>query len=244
MSRSLIPTCALLACALAAEATAQTWDEQFANLDAWRPLRVHDTQADRIEAEDGALVLALDTLGTDDATVKLRGVEARRELTIPKAGAPLVVQVELDWNGQENGSYLTLGLALVPPRPANQPPQRPHDAQTALAFEFVGVPPGKNARPFLWWRTAGGLRPLYTEGWPQPKREDRVGRPVARTRITLEVTGEAVRLLENDRELYKGPGTFSGPCRLQLFATGHSNYPLRTLKVHRVQVDAPAGGDE
>lgn len=226
--------------------------ERFAQgLSAWEPVRVADTRADRIEVEQGHLVLSLDTLGTRDETVKLRGVRSKRAWTIPAEGPPLRIEVELDWNAQRNGCYLSAGFALVPPRPAPRPgslpppEQAPHDLPAALAFEFVGVPPGKNARPFLWWRKARGLRPLYTEGWPQPKREERTGRKVARTRVTLELSAERVRLLEGKKELYAGAGVaLEGPHHLLLFVRGHSNYAARTVLFHEARVDrAPAKGE-
>ena len=196
----------------------------------------------------GRLVLSLDTLGTRDETVKLRGVRSKRAWTIPSEGPPLRVEVELDWNAQRNGCYLSAGFALVPPTPAPQagtppPPERaPHELPAALAFEFVGVPPGKNARPFLWWRKAHGLRPLYTEGWPQPKREQRTGRKVGRVRVALELSAKRLRLLEGGRELYVGEGvSLVGPLHLLLFVRGHSNYSERTVLFHEARVSAAAG---
>tara|TARA_R110002072_G_scaffold35743_2_gene105434 strand:+ start:464 stop:1294 length:831 start_codon:yes stop_codon:yes gene_type:complete len=218
------------------------WEDSFAQDQVppfrdWSPIRVHDTRSDAIEIKGGRLRLALDTLQTKDETVKLRGVRSRRFFQVPQQGAPLRVTVTLDWNQQLNGSYLTLGFALLP---AGAPlTSMPHRLSSALAFEWVGVPPGKFARPFLWERRSGGLRSLYTEGWPQPRREDRKGRLRATSTITLEARRGQVRLFEGKKLLHEGPSGFAGPCRLLLFTTGHSNYPERSVSFHDVRVEAP-----
>ncbi len=208
--------------------------DDFSSLsqERWEPIRIHDARRDHIEANDGWLCLGLDTGGTDDATVKLRGVRSRRTFEVKPEGPPLTVEVTLDWNGQTNGSYLTAGLALLP-ADEDDPPQA---ASEALAFEFVGVPPGRNARPSLWRRRASGLRPLYTEGWPQPRRADRVGRKVERVKLTLEVGFARVRLLEDGRARYQGPGGLGGRLRLLLFVTSHSNYPERAVRFDDLRV--------
>ena len=52
------------------------------------------------------------------------------------------IAVELDWNDQPNGSYLSAGLILAPePTEAN-----PSRGRSWLKVEYVGVPPGRNAR--------------------------------------------------------------------------------------------------
>ena len=226
----------------------------------WKPVRAHDTKSDRIAVEQGALVIALNTLKTDDRTVKLRGVATRRVFEVPAEDPPLRISVVLDWNEQRNGSYLTAGFALQPvlkgtgeKKGAGKKKGKkvgegkkkapaawvPHRAREALAFEVVGVPPARNARPFLWRRTAGGLRPLYTEGWPQPKRKDRVGRRIGRSTWVLALTQRRLQLYENGKQLHDGPCGFSGRFRLQLFVTGHSNYPERSVKFDDVKVERP-----
>lgn len=210
---------------------ASTLDEE-----RWEPVRLFDTKTDRLGVEDGRLVLGLETLGTDDATVKLRGLRSRASFEAA-AGAPLRVSVTIDWNEQRNGCYLTAGLALLPEGSDGAAPDDPRVAAEALVFEWVGVPPGRNWRPSLWRRRAGGLRPLYTEGWPQARREDRVGRAPKRTRTTLEVEPHRVRLLEDDVERWAGEGGLTGRLRLLLFVTGHSNYPARHVFMDDVRVE-------
>lgn len=242
-------TCLALACAVLALARADEpppprpaellLDETFAGpLDParWDVVRVHDTRTDRVEAADGRLALALDTLGTDDATVKLRGLRSREAFELAP-GRPLRVSATIDWNDPPNGCYLTAGVALVPEDASGVAPDDPRAAPDALAFEWVGVPPGRNVRPSLWLRAKGGLRPLYTEGWPQPRREDRVGRHVRTSRVTLELAPRRARLLEDGVERFAGEAALPGRLRLYLLVTGHSNYPERTVFMDDVRVE-------
>jgi hypothetical protein len=217
-----------------ADGEAPLLDEQFDSLDParWEVVRVHDAKADRVVAEGGRLVLAANTLGTDDATVKLRGVRTKAAFAAAP-GRGLRVGLVLDWNDQANGCYLTTGVALVPEGAGPDPRALPD----ALAFELVGVPPGKNVRPSLWRRQAGGLQPLFTDGWPQAKAEDRVGRSPRRARWSLEVLGERVRLLEDERVVHEGPGGLAQPVHVVVFMTSHSNYPERTVLVDDVRVE-------
>jgi len=194
----------------------------------WTPARAHDVRAEKIALEAGRLVVALDTIGADDRTVKLRGVRTAEPVSLA-AGERLRVRVVLDWNDPENGSYLTAGLALVPADADGAP----HAAREALAFEFVGVPPGRTARPSLWRRQAGGLRPLYREGWP----EDREGRRIGQVAITLEVTPDEVALLEDGEARYRGPGGMAGDLHLLLFVTSHSNYRERAVLFEEVRLE-------
>lgn len=247
MIRRVLPSLPwlVLACALTvahaddAPAPEVLLDERFAtplDLARWEVVRVHDTRADRVETSDGRLALGLDTLGTDDATVKLRGLRTRDAFELAP-GRALRVGATIDWSEQRNGCYLTAGLALVREDDAGGAPDDPRAAPSALAFEWVGVPPGRNVRPSLWLRAHGGLRPLYTEGWPQPRREDRVGRPPRTSRIELELTPGRVRLVEDGVERFAGEVALEGRLRLVLFVTGHSNYPERTVFMDDVRVE-------
>lgn len=213
---------------LAAPASAQLADDFEHPLDPtlWAPLRAHDVAEERLAVARGALEVGFDTLGTDDATVKVRGVISHTELELPCR-----VTVVFDWNHQSNGCYLSQGVALI----HSSTESDPRAADTALGFEWVGVPPGRNVRPFLWLRAHGGTRPLYTEGWPQPNPADRVGRTPRRVEITLEL-GERLRLLEDGRLLFEDALPWEGPARLCLYARGHSNYPLRVVRFESVDV--------
>jgi hypothetical protein len=218
----------LAAAALARADESVTLLESFdAPLDParWAVVRVNDVRSDRIEAQNGTLVVALETLGTDDRTVKVRGVSSQQAFTI--GTAPVRISTNVDWNGQANGCYLSAGMALVPEGYATD--KDPRAAPEGVYFEWIGVPPGKRVRPYLVKRSKNAALELYTEGWPQPKREDRVGRPASKAKISLEVAKDSVRLAEGEKELYKGADGLSGRFKLVLFVTGHSNYPTRTV---------------
>lgn len=243
----LVALAPLLACAAAlvraddepAPRSAALLEDAFsAPLDEerWEPVRLFDTKTDRLVVDDGQLVLGLETLGTDDATVKLRGLRTRTGFEAAQ-DRPLRVSVTIDWSAQRNGCYLTAGVALLPEGADGAVPDDPRTAPEALVFEWVGVPPGTNVRPALWRRRAGGLRPLYTEGWPQPKREDRVGRAPKKTRTTLEVEPGRVKLLEDGVEKWSGDGGIGGRLRVLLFVTGHSNYPPRQVTMDDLRIE-------
>jgi hypothetical protein len=199
----------------------------------WETVRVADTKSDRIEAAGGKLTLALDTLGTDDSTVKLRGIRSRASFELSKG--PLKAEATIDWNAQSNGCYLSAGFAFVDAGFDGDPRQAPE----SVAFEWVGVPPGKNVRPYLTRHKKGALVELYTEGWPQPKVEDRTGRAPKKSKVGLEVGEKGVRLTEDGKELWKGSEGPSGKVKLVLFVTGHSNYGERTVYFEGVTLSSP-----
>ena len=72
-----------------------------------------------------------------------------------------------------------------------------------MKFEYVGVPPGRNARCVIATKIAGIVMYLYTEGWP----EQRTGRHIAyqRIKIILDNKNESLKIIENkenNRRLY------------------------------------------
>lgn len=232
--------CLAAAAGLVAQESAVLLQEGFdepLSASRWEAVRVHDTQADVIEAREGKLLLGLDTLGTADETVKLRGIRSRQAFELSER-AGLRVEATLDWNAQENGCYLTLGFALVPDGIAD-----PRSATEALAFELVGVPPGKNVRPALWQREKNALRPLWSDGWPQERREDRVGRAPRPVKVVLELQGARLRLLEDGAERWSGGASLRGRVRVLLFVTGHSNYGLRRVHVDDLRVERMKEGE-
>ena len=80
-----------------------------------------------------------DTIGTDDGSVKFLGVRRRRPLRLSLGTR---VGVDVDWNNQTNGSYLSAGLVLSPVETDTNPLRGP----TWLQLEYVGVPPGRHGR--------------------------------------------------------------------------------------------------
>jgi hypothetical protein len=105
-----------------------------------------------------------------------------------------------------------------------------------LLVEYVGVPPGKNARLVVAAGAGGRRRTLFTEGWPEMNRGDR---PIGKQEIEVEALedgGFAVR--ENGAEVFVSPrGALSfreGWLYLQL--SSHSNYPAREVTFDRVRI--------
>jgi len=58
---------------------------------------------------------------------------------------------DLDWNNQSNGCYLTASLYLCPTVTTGNP----GNEKDWLKFEYVGVPPGRNARCVIATKIAG-----------------------------------------------------------------------------------------
>lgn len=111
-----------------------------------------------------------------------------------------------------------------------------------LVFQYVGVPPGQNARARLARVRNGHLRNLFTEGWPQ---EQRTGRIIGRQRVVLRLDAQSVEVFENGERL-RGPLPHGLPFRrayLHLEVGSHSNYPPRVIFLDDVVVtesDAPS----
>jgi hypothetical protein len=184
--------------------------------------KAQDVVARDLEGEtDHVLRLRADTLGTDDRTVKFLGVRFREKLDLRHRHQ---IEVELDWNDQANGSYLSAGIYLAPALTTVSPELEP----SWVKFEYVGVPPGRNARALIALREKGLLRLLETEGWPD---EQRLGRKIGRQRVRVVVDGGSLRISENGEPLYRSDGSvvpFSS-AYLYLQLSSHSNYGSREV---------------
>jgi len=75
-----------------------------------------------------------------------------------------------------NGCYLTAPLYLCPAVTTGNL----GNEKDWLKFEYVGVPPGRNARGVIATKIAGVVMYTYTEGWP----EQRTGRHIAYQRMS------------------------------------------------------------
>lgn len=126
------------------------WAETFAHrsldLSRWELTADGDFRewaVDVVEVPGGSgnlrLGLGGDTRGTRDDTVKFLGVRGVPLIQLGKEGH---ISVDLDWNNQVNGSYLSAAIVLSPHATIKSPLKRPD----WLKVEYVGVPPGKNAR--------------------------------------------------------------------------------------------------
>jgi hypothetical protein len=200
----------------------------------WHVTRQGDFQESTVDVVDGRLRLRMATIGTRDDTVKFHGVRSAQAFDISSG---IAVSFELDWNDQANGSYLTAGMYLCPVATDGNP----RDEENWLKLEYVGVPPGRNARALLATQQSGHLRHIYTEGWPD---EQRTGRKIGRARARLVLEGPLLQVWENDELLFETeqqPLPFD-QAYVYLQMSSHSNYPPRELFFDDVRVEALGQG--
>jgi hypothetical protein len=170
----------------------------------------------------GRLRLRAGTIGARDDTVKHLGI--RTAEPVVDFSSPIELAAEIDWNNQANGCYLHASLVLAPTATDGTAAKAPEN----LVFEYVGVPPGKNARAVLARHKAGQLRQLFTEGWPEKQR---TGRPIGKQKVALRLGPETVEIIENGKPLF-GPAPHDLTFRrahLYIELCSHSNYPPREL---------------
>lgn len=194
----------------------------------WSITRKNDFQESTIDIVDGRLRLRAATLGTKDETVKYHGVRTLHPLRLEQ---PLEISFELDWKDQKNGCYLTAGLFLCPTATDGHP----GDERDWLKLEYIGVPPGQNARAWVSARTYGGERVLYDEGWPEKQR---TGRKIGRQKVRLRWQENTLSLIENDQVLWEREWQGFGfpQAYLYLQMSSHSNYPPREVYFDNVSV--------
>ena len=182
---------------------------------------------DATEATDYRLRLGANTIGTSDP-LKYLGVRSTDDLDF---SAVREVAFDLDWNDQANGCYLTAGLYLCPVSTDKNPGDEPN----WLAFEYLGVPPGKNARFQITSASEGSFRFLFTEGWPDKQR---TGREIANQHVELTIDKDRLKVMENGEELFStnDHGQDFTQAYLYLQMSSHSNYPSRELYFDNIVV--------
>lgn len=184
-----------------------------------------------VDDKDGVdyrLRLRADTIGTADNTVKFHGVRSLEKIDLNKE---TLISFSLDWNKQRNGSYLTAGVYLCPTITDGNPKSE----KDWLKFQYVGVPPGRNARAVIAIKTNRRLVQLYTEGWP---KQQRTGRHIGNQKVTLILSGKHLTVMENNREIHKAelPGLSFDAAYLYLQMSSHSNYPAREVYFDNIVV--------
>ena len=213
-------------------APSPAWADDFSHEeldpDQWAVTSAADFRENIVEVLDGRLRLQVDTIGTDDETVKYLGV---RSVGPIRFAAETRITAELDWNDQANGSYLRAGLVLSPLATSGNP----QEGSDWLKVEYVGVPPGKNARILVARQAGGRVRHLYNEGWPQTNRG---GRQIGRQDITLVIREASFEVLENGALIFEsGPGELPfASAYLYLQMSSHSNYRAREVFFDDVSV--------
>jgi hypothetical protein len=194
----------------------------------WSVTRQNDFQESTIDVVDERLRLRAATIGTADDTVKYHGVRTVQPLRLSQ---PMELSFVLDWNDQKNGCYLTAGIVLCPTATDGNP----EGEKDWFKFEYIGVPPGQNARAWVSVRAHGGERVLYHEGWPEKQR---TGRKIGQQTVKIRWKEDTLSLLENDKVLWETEWQrFDFPqAHLYLQMSSHSNYPPREVFFDNISV--------
>ncbi len=184
------------------------------------------------EGTDYRLRLRANTLGTRDDVVKYLGLKSIQpiEFTSKKE-----ISFDLDWNKQANGSYMSAGVYICPTSTVTNP----KDEKDWLKFEYVGVPPGHNARSVIAIKNNGLVKFHYMDGWPG----DRKGRTISLQRITIVLDEKSLQVFENNKETFYIPSHGLGFTKgyLYLKLRSHSNYPAREVFFDNITIGSAIG---
>jgi len=213
----------------------ENFSEGVLNTQTWQITREGDFEestigiydVDLTEDVDYRLRLRANTIGTSDDTVKFHGVRGVQKVDFSEG---VNISFDLDWNNQSNGCYLTASVYLCPTVTNGNP----RDENDWLKFEYVGVPPGKNARSVIATKIDGRTRWLYTKGWP----EDRSGRKITDQHIRITLDDKTFKIMEEGAEIYVLPShnlTFTS-AYIYLQMSSHSNCPMREIYFDNVVV--------
>lgn len=197
--------------------------------DSWIIAQANDIAQVETTVHEGVVTIGIDTMGTDDASVKSLAI--RRAQTLVNT-TPTRVEALLHWPQETNTSYLSAGLYVVSDDQVDDPEQAEH----WVAIELVGVPPGDKARAQVVSGTSGRFKWLESFGWPQ-QREKAV-RTFSRIGLAIEMNGDTLRVFLGDQEVYTGPNPLAGLPKLSvvLRLKGHSNYTFRSVQFSEIRV--------
>lgn len=166
----------------------------------------------------------MDTRGTSDATVKVLGLRT----AVSARGCQAVrLAATLDWNDQANGSYLGAAIVLAP----SATDADPEALENFVRIEYIGVPPGQNARLLVREKVAGRTRTLQDEGWPKMNRS---GRRIDKRRLTFSRTPTVVEIRDDSTVVARAAGFEAPVLYWYLLVTSHSNYPMREIFFDRI----------
>lgn len=216
-----------------------TFNENFSagvlNAQTWQTTRegdfkesiidVHDV--DPSENVDSRLRLCMNTIDTRNDTVKFLGVKSAEKVNFSDGKE---ISFDLDWNNQSNGCYLTGSFYLCPTATSGNP----ENENDWVKFEYIGVPPGQNARCVIANKINGNSRLLYAEGWP----EELTGRQISNQHIKVILDNKSFKIWENYKELYGSQShdlNFTS-AYIYLQMSSHSNYPTREIYFDNVIV--------
>lgn len=208
--------------------SSENFSEEILNPHTWQITREGDYKDSIVdvydvnssENVDYRLRLGLNTIGTRDENVKFLGVRSVEKTNVSNGTE---ISFDLDWNNQSNGCYLSGSFYLCPTVTGGNP----ENENNWLKFEYIGVPPGQNARCEIASKMDGNKRLLYTDGWP----EKRTGRQIADQHIKIIFDNKSFKVLENGGEL--NASTLNdlnfNSAYIYLQMSSHSNYPMREI---------------
>jgi hypothetical protein len=181
-------------------------------------------------AHDYRLRLRADTLGTRDETVKFLGVRTVKALPV---GEGARITCDLDWNNQANGCYLSAAFVLSPEKTDGNPLTN----HNWVKVEYIGVPPGENARVEIKVCRDDQVKTLEAEGWPE---KNRTGRRIGLQKLELMIRNRTLQVSENGAQIYRStePVLPFDEAYLYCQMSSHSNYPARQVYFSNISVSS------
>lgn len=213
----------------------ENFSDGILNTQKWKITREGDFKESTIDVYDVdpsenfdfRLRLHTNTIGTNDTTVKFHGVRSVEKIDLSEGKE---ISFELGWNNQSNGAYLTGGVYISP----DATDENPRNGNDWLKFEYIGVPPGLNARSVITAKVDGKTRLLYTEGWP----ENRTGRHIANQHVNIIIDNKSFKITENGAEIFASLHDLSfTSAYMYLQMSSHSNYPDREIYFDNIEID-------
>ena len=179
---------------------------------------------DSSETTDYRLRLSASTIGTSDP-MKYLGVRCRTVIDFRSAKT---ITFAIDWNDQQNGSYLSAAVYLCPTICDN-----PKKEANWQAFEYTGVPPGRNLRTNIWAQTGNFLRVQYEDWGPRDSKGRPTGRPIGNMSHTICITLDEKHITVSE----DGEVIYPQSMHYQNFTTAYiylqmssgTNYPNRVI---------------
>ena len=152
-----------------------------------------DVSWSRVPAGAGAFRLGIsaDTRGTRDDTVKFVGVHGAFTIRLDGRFAS-----RSTWIGTSRAMAAMLGGGSCSRRIRIRRVRS--SLRDWLKVEYVGVPPGTNARMVIGLR-GGQERTLHNEGWPETNR---AGRTIGLQHLVIVFRDQIVQVRENDQLVY------------------------------------------
>lgn len=186
------------------------------------------------EETDYRLRLRANTIGTSDL-LKFLGLRSKNTVDFKTTK---IIQFDLDWNKQTNGSYLTASFYLCPSVSEN-----PREESDWLKFEYVGVPPGRNVRINILAKADGVVYPLHVDWGPSDDNGRPLGQPLGLSshRIRLFLDKSRMRVVQDDEEIFplsKHNLNFA-TAYIYLQMSSGTNYPSREVYFDNIIVRSP-----